>query len=106
MEILKIKKDDLIKELTAGLKRAGSTEWKIYVNLNGDVDLRHNTYNNNEWHELMDMYCFSDYENDGKYPGDDDYDYEESAIWIVDNLDPIIIEVNDEEQKEYMIEVV
>ena len=35
---------------------AGSTDWSIYTNVDGRLDVRHNTYDNNEWVVVYDFY--------------------------------------------------
>lgn len=52
---IEIKKEDLVRVLASGLKHAGSTDWDIYVNEDGSVDLRHNTHPT-EGHEIIDLY--------------------------------------------------
>jgi hypothetical protein len=37
-------------------EKAGSTEWDIYADENGNLAIRHNTYNNNDWYEIYDLY--------------------------------------------------
>jgi hypothetical protein len=56
MTTIQIKKSELISELTNSLQYAGSTEWDLYVHVNGALDTRHNTYENADWHELIDLY--------------------------------------------------
>jgi len=82
MPTIQIKKSDLIDCLQEALGHAGSTEWDVYVRADGALDIRHNTYDNREGYEIIDLYN-ADLEKDGKYPGDDDYDYRGSAEWIV-----------------------
>jgi len=51
-------------ELAAGIIECkdaiGGTGWGIYVNDEGEIDCRHNTYSGNEWYELIDLYSFWD----------------------------------------------
>lgn len=83
MNIIQIKKSDLAATLQEALKHAGSTDWSVYVNTQGVLDVRHTTYDNSgNWHKIINLYN-ADIENDGKYPGDDGYNYQSSAEWIV-----------------------
>lgn len=82
MEI-NIKKADLIGELASALDHAGSTDWDVYVNAEGNVDTRHNTYDNSDWVEIIDLYYTA-------YDCDDGCDNEELAAWIVEDVfDPL-----------------
>lgn len=82
MPTIQIKKSALIDCLQEALGHATSTDWDVYVRVDGVLDIRHNTYDNRDWYEIIDLYS-ADLENDGKYPGDDEYDYRGSAEWIV-----------------------
>ena len=82
MYTIQIKKTDLVTTLQEELKHAGSTNWDVYVNAHGLLDVRHNTCDNRDWYEIIDLYS-ADLENNGKHPGDDGYDYRSSAEWIV-----------------------
>lgn len=84
MNTIQIKKSDLAATLQKALKYAGSTDWDVYVNAQGLLDVRHNTHDNRDWYEIIDLYS-ADLENDGKYPNDDGYNYRSSAEWIVFN---------------------
>ena len=99
MENIKINKQELINVLTQGLENAGSTDWDIYVNAKGVLGLRHSTYDNNGWYEIIDMYRLGSYEDDGKCPGDEGYDYKGCAEWIVESGQalPYNIEIYDNE---------
>lgn len=53
---IEINKENLVRVLASSLKHAGSTDWDIYVNEDGDVDLRHNTHPTDGWYEIIDLY--------------------------------------------------
>lgn len=85
MATIQIKKSDLIETLQEALGYAGSTDWDVYIRADGMLNTRHNTYDNREWHEVIDLYN-AGLENNGLYPGDDGYNYKSSAEWIVNEL--------------------
>lgn len=80
MKTIEIKKEELITELATALRHAGSTDWDIYVNDDGQVSTRHNTYDNAGWYEIIDLY----------YSYQEDFDVEDAqqcreiAEWITD----------------------
>lgn len=88
MTTIKIKKSDLIKELSTAVEYFGSTDWDIYVSADGSVDTRHNTYSTSGWDEIIDLYYLGDYsdENDN-IPGDENYDARGVAEWLVNETD-------------------
>lgn len=83
MNTITINRNDLVAELANALQHAGGTDWDLYVDAGGNVDTRHITHPNHEWFEIIDLYNCS-LENDGLYPGDQGYDYQAAAEWIVD----------------------
>ncbi|WP_420588176.1 hypothetical protein [Bacterioplanoides sp.] len=102
MTTIQIKKIDLISELSAAAEHFGSTDWDIYVNADGAVDTRHNTHMNSDWDVLIDLYHMGGYEDEnGNYPGDDDYDSAGVAEWIVNETD---ITLHDIERYNYQTE--
>jgi len=105
---IKINKTELIKAVEELLHKEGSSDWGIYINKDVDdenntvVDVRHNTHINNDWVEIINGYDFT-LENDGKYPDDDGYDYNGSAVWMVEENGGVLPEnvdmyINDDQQ--------
>ena len=89
--IIKINRSELISAVEELLSKKGDSGYGIYINVNVDdenntiVDVRHNTDINADWEEIINGYDFT-LENAGKYPGDDGYNYNESATWLVEEI--------------------
>ena len=57
MTTLTISKTTLALAAIDNANRAGSTEWDVYVSIDGgSVDTRHNTHDNRKWLEAVDLY--------------------------------------------------
>ena len=72
MEI-KIDAKRLAELIIENANRTGATDWKIYADQDGRLDVRHNTYELAEWYEIYDFY--SGYEVDA-------VDVDELAEWL------------------------
>ena len=74
----------------------GSSEWKIYTDDQGNVGLRHNTYFNRDYHEIIDLYywnsCIECTEDDINDYVDNFYvDDKEDCIIVNDQFEQLII---------------
>ncbi len=66
----------LATEILNNKDKAGSTDWDIYVDMDGNIDCRHNTFDNSEWFEIVDLYSCWDDEDTLSMPAD------EYAEWL------------------------
>lgn len=88
MQTVKIKKSELINEIQKSVKKFGSTDWAIYFDTHGNIDLRHNTESLEGWIELIDLYSIDDYsDSEGNYHIDEEFDIEGVSEWIVNETD-------------------
>ena len=93
MKTIRINRAELINELTTALEYAGSTDWDIYVDMDGNVDTCHNTHSNGDWVEIIDLYyCEVDPDSDCKETAEwivsqRDFLTEEYEIWCEDEID-------------------
>ena len=80
MKTIEISRQELVELLEHA--QHGSTDWDIYVKIDGELAERHNTHNNNNWYELIDLYC-TNYDNAENYTTEDwvnlvdDWDFSE-----------------------------
>lgn len=95
MKIIKVKKSELIEALTEALSYGGDTDWDLYLREDGELQMRHNTHDNRNWFELVDCCNLVFCDENGNYPGDDDYDYAGVASWVVNELDTVPTELED-----------
>lgn len=77
MKTIKIDPIKFAEVVLDNAEKAGSTEWDIYTDDEGNLDIRHNTYNNSDWHEIYDLYY--GYSSDQLQCGSID----ELAAWMV-----------------------
>ena len=56
MKTIEINVRELAKTIINNIHLAGSTEWDVYVNEDGIIDVRHNTHPNGDWYEVYDFY--------------------------------------------------
>ena len=49
---------DLANELVDNADKCGFTDWYIGCDENGNLDCRHNTYDNTGWCIILDLYSF------------------------------------------------
>jgi len=56
MKTIEIHVNELAKTIVENIHYAGSTEWDVYVNDDGIIDVRHNTHPNGDWYEVYDFY--------------------------------------------------
>ncbi len=54
--VIEIKKADLVECIEEALCYAGSTDWDVYLNLSGHLSVRHQTYDNRGYFEIIDLY--------------------------------------------------
>lgn len=50
-----VQSDTLIFALTEALTYAGSSEWHLYIDEAGIIDVRHIDHDNSEWTKLVDL---------------------------------------------------
>lgn len=89
MKTINIKKSELISILADNLNEyAGRDDWGVYVDMQGKLDFRHNTYRNENWFEFVSMYNLDGVFDDSyRCPGDDSYNAQGAAEWIVEEFD-------------------
>ena len=56
MKTIKLDSLNLARTMLNNRDNVGGTDWDIYVNNAGDISCRHNTYYNNNWYEIVDLY--------------------------------------------------
>ena len=89
MTTIQIKKTELINTLLSAAEHFGSTDWDVFVDVDGDVDTLHNTEVSAEWNELIDLHSLGYTDENDNCPGDDEYDAQGIAEWIVNETDAI-----------------
>lgn len=78
MKTIKIKRQNLVDELTNALVYAGHTDRNVYSDINGNIDTRYNNYSNGDWVEIINLYSCEVSDNSN---------CRETAEWIVENLE-------------------
>ena len=63
MQTLNRQQRQLYKLLQKNTSAVGSTEWDVYINKNGTLDLRHNTETKTGWRFFESMYSLEIDEN-------------------------------------------
>lgn len=85
---IKINAIELANILYENCDKIGSTDWDIYTDKYGTLDIRLNTYDLDSWYEIADLYSW--------WNGDDefnDFDAEEYGNWLKsDAIDLYMIE--------------
>lgn len=85
---IKINATEIANIVYENRNKIGSTDWGLYVDESGTLDLRHDTHDLWGWYEISDMYSW--------WIGEDefeDWDSEEYGNWIKsDGLDLGMIE--------------
>lgn len=89
MKTIKIEENGLIKKVADFLKsHAEDSNWSLMVRDDGYIDDRHDTYDNSDYVVvLLNGYDLSPTDVLNRYPGDDGYDYNGVAEWIVKETD-------------------
>ncbi len=57
---IKLNAESLAKTLFENVENIGGTDWDIYIDLDGNIDTRHNTFDNSGWYEIFDLYSIYD----------------------------------------------
>jgi hypothetical protein len=101
MKTIKIGKNELMNKLAEGLKYAGATDWDIYIDVDGNIDIRNNAHPNQNWYEIIDLYnCEyegTDFDNPdecrelAEWLVDEDMDIDDIEIYTDDPNNPIVI---------------
>ena len=99
---INISAEQLTKQLSSALDHSGSLDFSIYVNRAGNVDLRNNTENNQDWVKVIDTVtgpAIPDEED--RRPGEYGYDNDQIAEYIVSEYDilPPYVEFYDTESE-------
>lgn len=85
MKNIKIKKQDIAREIAKGLKNhVDLSGWNIYADENGRVDLRNNTEPTTGWIFITTMYGL-----DEQAAGDEEVDFLDFAEWVVSEMVPV-----------------
>lgn len=58
MKTIEISSKKFAEIVLSNTDKIGSTDWDIYTDLDGRLDLRHQTHNNADWYEVCDLYNF------------------------------------------------
>ena len=105
MKTIKVSRARFIEELAVMSENYGSEEWAIYVNDEGYVQARHDSYSNAEgqkYYRILPLYNMADIrDSHGRYPGDKRFDNWRVAEWVVNGC---ILEHNN--NKEISFEMV
>jgi hypothetical protein len=56
MKTIKINPTKLAKIILDNTDKAGSTEWDIYTDINGNLDVRHDSNVSQDWYQIYDLY--------------------------------------------------
>lgn len=74
MNNIEISSESLREHCAKLLTHAGNSDWALYCDAEGNLDVRHNTESNGDWGEILSAYGLSDLEQcDGL------------ADWLADN---------------------
>jgi len=63
MADIKINSVELAKIILANSDKIGSTDWNIYVSVDGNIECRHSTLDSLDWIEVVELYSFWDDED-------------------------------------------
>ena len=91
-----INKNDLYSGVENLLYRSGDNNYSLYAFDDGSCDAHHNTARHNGV-EILNAYNLDPCDENGNYPGDENYNYSQVAKWIVDETDYIKLELDDYE---------
>ena len=97
---IEISKSDLVEAYSELLPHAGDNNYAIFVSIDGSVWTTHKAIarENPDWYEVVSAYgC--ELEHEDLMPGDDGYDYDAAAEWVVHELGgwlPDTIDAEDE----------
>ena len=87
---IEIDLEEVAKEMITGMDKVGNNNWSIVINLDGDIDVTHDTYDNSEY--IAEVYNFySGY--DSEQLGVEKFADSDGDVFISDVPQPTIDEV-------------